>query len=229
MQDPTGLPPNSVYNFTTWGSQLTDFIRDVVGEPSFLVANSVGGIASLQSAVDAPQHVKGVVLISVSLRGLHVSKQPALARPLIAAFQTALRTTPLGASLFAQIAQPAAVRNVLREAYGNKAAVTDTLVANILGPGNQPGAAAVFLDFISYSSGPLAEDLLPRVSAPVTTIWGEVDPWESCELARNLYSPAAVPGVVQDFVVLRGIGHCPQDEAPDAVNAVVSAFVARHA
>lgn len=52
------------------------------------------------------------------------------------------------------------VRNVLRQCYGDPAAVTDELVDMILKPGLQPGAVAVFLDFISYSSGPLPEEQL---------------------------------------------------------------------
>ena len=35
--------PNGLYNFETWGQQLADFIDQVVGEPAFLLCNSVGG------------------------------------------------------------------------------------------------------------------------------------------------------------------------------------------
>lgn len=52
------------------------------------------------------------------------------------------------------------VKNVLRQCYGNPAAVTDELVDLILTPGLQPGAVDVFLDFISYSFGPLPEEQL---------------------------------------------------------------------
>jgi hypothetical protein len=48
------------------------------------------------------------------------------------------------------------VRNILREAYGDKSAVTDELVEVILKPGLEPGAVRVFLDFISYSGGPVS-------------------------------------------------------------------------
>eukprot|EP00967_Tisochrysis_lutea_P018996 scaffold21561_cov16-Tisochrysis_lutea.AAC.1 len=48
-----------------------------------------------------------------------------------------------------------AVRNVLTQAYGRKEAVTDELVEAILQPGLAPGAVDVFLDFISYSGGPV--------------------------------------------------------------------------
>lgn len=49
---------------------------------------------------------------------------------------------------------------MLRQCYGDPAAVTDELVDLILTPGLQPGAVDVFLDFISYSFGPLPEEQL---------------------------------------------------------------------
>lgn len=36
----------------------------------------------------------------------------------------------------------------------------------------QEGAVDVFLDFISYSGGPLAEDLLEVITRPVSILWG---------------------------------------------------------
>ena len=57
--------------------------------PAFVACNSVGGVAGLQAAVDAPEKIKGVVLMNVSLRGLHVTKQPPFARPFIKALQHA--------------------------------------------------------------------------------------------------------------------------------------------
>jgi len=48
-----------------------------------------------------------------------------------------LRETQLGRNFFANVAQPATVKNILRQAYGSKAAVTDELVQCILQPGLQ--------------------------------------------------------------------------------------------
>ncbi len=227
--------PASLFCFETWGAQLRDFAAHVAGGPSFIASNSVGGIAALQAAADdvtlsaeegGERLVRGVVLLDVSLRELHASKQPPLLRPLITAFQRLLRTTSLGAAFFAQVAKPETVRAVLREAYGDKAAVTPELVDVILSPGLQPGATAVFLDFISYSHGPLAEELLPRVRCPVLVGWGAADPWERVAEARRLYANA--PNV-EAFIELPGVGHCPQDEAPEKVNPLIAAFVAKHA
>lgn len=87
-------------------------------------------------------------LINVSLRMLHVDKQPPLARPFIAAFQSLLRNTTLGERFFASVASAAAVKKVLSQAYSDSSTVTDELVDCVLQPGLRPGAAEVFLDFI---------------------------------------------------------------------------------
>ena len=55
-------------------------------------------------------------------------------------------------------------------------------VDKILKPGLQPGAADVFLDFLSYSSGPLPEEQLAAVTVPVSMLWGDKDPWYVCWL-----------------------------------------------
>lgn len=42
----------------------------------------------------------------------------------------------------------------------------------------------MFLDFISYSGGPLPEDLLEVIKVPVVIAWGDQDPWEPIEQGR---------------------------------------------
>ena len=69
---------------------------DVVGAPAFVACNSVGGVAGLQAAVDAPEKIKGVVLMNISLRGLHVTKQPPFARPFIKAYNERFERPPSG-------------------------------------------------------------------------------------------------------------------------------------
>lgn len=43
--NPRTAAPNSIYNFENWGDQLTDFIEEVIGEPTYISTNSVGGEA----------------------------------------------------------------------------------------------------------------------------------------------------------------------------------------
>lgn len=193
---------------------------------AFLSANSVGGLAALEAAIARPDAVAGVQVLNISLRGLHVDRQPEWQRPLVAAFQRLLRDTPLGEAFFASVAQPQTVRNILRQAYGVKEAVTDELIDCILTPGLQPGAARVFLDFISYSGGPLPEALMAALPAriPLSVVWGREDPWEDVAQGRALFARYA-----EEFVELEGVGHCPMDEAPERVNPLIAAFAERHA
>lgn len=219
--DPKKYEPERLYSFETWGQQLVDFSQDFFdGRPCIIACNSVGGVAGLQAAVYEPDMCLGVVLLNISLRGLHVTKQPAFARPLIRAFQDLMRNTYVGEYFFQQVATARGVENILKQAYHNPDTVTPEVVNKILRPGLQEGASKVFLDFISYSTGPLPETLLPAVERPVLIIWGKEDPWEPVEQGRQY---ASFP-CVTDFVELESVGHCPQDEAPHLVVPLLQQF-----
>jgi len=222
--DPRPGQVNGIYNFENWSSQIRDFIQEIIGEPTLVTSNSVGGIAALQAAADDPLLVPAVQVMNISLRMLHVDKQAPWQRPLIAALQRALRTTPLGPAFFSQVATRGGVRTILRECYHDRAAVDDELVDVILKPGLDPGAVHVFLDFLSYSGGPLPEQLLAESRVPVSVVWGEKDPWEKIEWGRAF----AKLDAVEEFVSLPSCGHCPQDEAPELVNPIILEWVKRH-
>ncbi len=212
------------YTFETWGQQLADFCREVVGEPAFLVANSIGCIVAMQAAVSNPDIALGVALLNCSLRLLHDRKRATLpwyrrfGTPLV---QRLLSIKPIGEFFFNQIAKPKTVRSILLQAYANAEIVTDELVDILMAPVGDPGAVAVFLAFTSYSTGPLPEDLLPLLPCPAIILWGTSDPWEPVELGREL---ANFPQV-QKFIPLEGVGHCPQDEAPEVVNPILQDWI----
>ncbi|KAK7283633.1 hypothetical protein RIF29_13276 [Crotalaria pallida] len=223
--NPRELGDDSFYSFETWATQLNDFCLDVVKDQAFFICNSIGGVVGLQAAVVAPQICRGVLLLNISLRMLHIKKQPWFAKPFISSFQRFLRDTAAGKFFFKTVATKESVRNILSQCYHDTSTVTDELVQIILSPGLEPGAAEVFLEFICYSGGPLPEELLPLVKCPVLIAWGDKDPWEPIEIGRNY----ATFDSVEDFIVLPNVGHCPQDEAPHLVNPLVESFVARHA
>ncbi|CAN8300734.1 unnamed protein product [Cochlearia groenlandica] len=248
--NPSEFGGKPFYTFETWGDQLNDFCLDVVKDEAFFICNSIGGLVGLQAAVDKPDICRGIMLLNISLRMLHVKKQPFIARPFIRSFQSllrlvkcplftlsktlccgaakyyhvCLRNTPVGKLFFKSIATPETVKSILSQCYHDSSQVTDELVEAILRPGLEPGAVDVFLEFICYSGGPLPEDLLPQVKCPVLIGWGEKDPWEPIKLGRAYGDFDAV----EDFVVLPEAGHCPQDEKPDMVNPLIESFVARH-
>ncbi|GAB4835114.1 hypothetical protein Ancab_000022 [Ancistrocladus abbreviatus] len=223
--NPRDFGDTSFYTFETWATQLNEFCLDVVKDQAFFVCNSIGGLVGLQAAVMEPKICKGIFLLNISLRMLHVKKQPKFGRPLIKSFQSLLRNTALGKLFYKSVATPQSVRSILSQCYHDTSQVTDELVQKILLPGLEPGAADVFLEFICYSEGPLPEELLPQVKCPILIAWGDKDPWEPIKLgcAYGEFEP------VEQFIVLPDVGHCPQDEAPHLVNPLVESFVARHA
>ncbi|MEC4806468.1 MAG: alpha/beta fold hydrolase [Jaaginema sp. PMC 1079.18] len=216
------------YTFATWSAQVIDFCREVVGEAAFLVGNSIGCIVVMQGAVDNPKWVRSLALINCSLRLLHERRRNSL--PWYRSFgatvmQQVLGIQPLGQLFFQQLAQPKTVRRILLQAYRRSEAVTDELVEILMKPARETGAAAVFLAFTRYSQGPLPEDLLALLPCKALILWGSEDPWEPIEMGRDLTRFAAV----QEFIALPGLGHCPQDEAPEIVNPILQSWLSESA
>lgn len=212
------------YTFETWSAQLRDFCREVVGEPAFLVGNSIGCVMAMQAAVDEPDQVRGVALLNCSLRLLHDRRRATLPwyRNVGAGIlQQLLGISWLGRNFFHQIARPPNVRKALLQAYRHPEAVTDELIEILMEPARDPGAADVFLAFTRYSQGPLPEDLLPRLTCPCVVLWGSADPWEPVEMGRSFEQYPAV----EKFIPLEGVGHCPQDEAPKRVNYILRDWI----
>lgn len=208
------------YTFETWGQQLADFCREIVGSPAFLIGNSIGCIVVMQTAVDYPELALGVAALNCSIRLLHDRKRitlPWYRNYGSLVMQQVLGNQQIGRFFFQQIAKPKVVRNILLQAYRRPEAVTDELVEILMKPSQDPGAVAVFLAFTRYSQGPLPEDLLPRLTCPTVLLWGTEDPWEPVAMGREL----ANISTVDEFIPLEGLGHCPQDEAPEIVNPIL--------
>lgn len=215
------------YTFETWGQLVADFCREIVGGAAFLVGNSIGCIVAMQAAVDYPDIALGVAMLNCSLRLLHDRKRAEL--PWYRSFgapilQELLNVKWIGQFFFSQFAKPKVVRKVLLQAYRHPEAVTDELVDILMAPAMDTGAVDVFVAFTRYSQGPLAEDLLPLLPCPAIFLWGTEDPWEPVELGREL---ANYPQV-EKFIPLEGLGHCPQDEAPEIVNPILQDWILHH-
>jgi pimeloyl-ACP methyl ester carboxylesterase len=216
------------YSFETWGSQIVDFIRELIDTPVVLVGNSIGAIAAMQAAIFAPDLVNKVILLNCSLRLLHESKQMALPwyrRVGSRLVQQILQNRAIAQLFFNQIRNRNAIRNILKQAYHNHAAITDELIDILLAPANDPNAIDVFVAFISYSQGPTPEQLLAVLPCDAILLWGDQDPWEPIALGREFEQFACV----KQFIPLANAGHCPQDEAPELVNPILRQLISNSA
>ena len=213
----------SCYNFYTWAEQLCDFTDEVIGGDCALICNSIGTISSLQACLDKPELFTGLLTVSPNFRELHTAEASPLAMPLVKTVQRLLRER--GQGLFDALANANTVKNILKEPYAVKDAVTDELVEVLLTPLLTEGAADVVFDTLSYSAGPLPEDQLGRLPGdlPVWVCYGGSDPWTPPKRVDALRRFDAV----EEVRAFSGVGHCPHDEAPERVNPFVLEFLAR--
>ena len=215
------------YCFDLWAQQVVDFLTEVaqVGErPVHLIGNSIGGMVALDAAVllsEAGRPPAQVILIDCAQRTLdekRVAQLPPLERASRPAVKALVRQRWLIAPLFRFLARPAFIRQVLRQAYPSGENVDEELIALLHRPSTDPGASESFRGFINLFEDHLAPDLLARLQLPVRMIWGAEDPWESPAEARRWRDTYAC---IQALEVLPGAGHCPHDERPEAVNALL--------
>ncbi|CAJ1350969.1 unnamed protein product, partial [Effrenium voratum] len=201
---PQRHPLGSVYNIFTWSEQVSDFIKEMVKSDVFLVGNSLGSLVSLQAAIDSPNVVRGLLLVNPRFRQEHVSEAPAVARPVISWVQRVLRETPVGGWLFNALSTEAAVTEILKEPYYDSSQVTPELVEVLRSPLLLKGALESTLDILSYSTGPLLEQLLQdmRPDTPVWVCWGERDPWTPLQRVSALDEFEAVKKLVEPPVQL---------------------------
>ncbi|HBC43525.1 MAG TPA: alpha/beta hydrolase, partial [Pseudanabaena sp.] len=214
-------PNELAYTFETWGQQIVDFVREVVGDRAILVGNSIGAVVAMQAAILAPDLITKTVLINCSLRLLQEQNQlamPWFRRLGVKAVQNLLGVRAIAKLFFDQVRQPKSVRQILAQAYIHSEAITDELVEILLKPAQNPNAVDVFMAFVRYSQGPRPEDLLAILPCEAVVLWGDRDPWEPIALGRESFTKFAC---VKEFIDIPNAGHCPQDEVPDVVNDIL--------
>ena len=228
------------YCFDLWGQLVADLVRERLLEPEqqapaqvHLVGNSIGAMVALTAArqlLAAGIAPAQVILIDCAQRTLDDKRAAQLpgweraSRPLV---KQLVRQRWLVAPLFRLLARPAFIRRVLARAYPSGAHVDDELVALLHRPSTDPGATESFRGFVNLFNDYLAPQLLAELDGanpplPVRLLWGEADPWEDPAEARRW---AASFGCIQELRILPGLGHCPHDEAPELVNAILLEWI----
>ncbi len=214
-------PSELAYTFETWGQQVADFVREVVGDRAILIGNSIGAVIAMQAAIYAPDLIVETILINCSLRLLQEQNQlamPWLKRVGVKVVQNILGNRAIAQLFFDQVRKPRSVRQILSQAYISQAATTDELIEILVKPAQNANAVDVFMAFVRYSQGPRPEDLLAILPCEAIILWGDRDPWEPIEIGRSSFTKF---DCVKEFIDLPNAGHCPQDEIPELVNSII--------
>ncbi len=215
------------YTLELWEELLHGFWADHIQTPAIFVGNSIGGLLALMVLARRPEVAAGGVLLNCA-GGLN--HRPDELNPLLRLVMgsfTKLVSSPLtGPFVFNRIRQKGRLRSTLKQVYVDPAAITDDLIDIIYEPSCDPGAQKVFASIVTAPAGPHPSDLLPKVQQPLLVLWGEDDPWTPIKGA-TLYQERAEeePDRVQ-FASIPKTGHCPHDERPEQVNALILEWLA---
>ena len=236
------------YDASVWRDQVIEFIDQVIHtekeDKSIAIAgNSLGGYTAMYAASDdrIKEHVRGCILLNSAGRFRPEEGEeetPSDPNPIVKSISSAFQRFVIACS-FVITKQPARIEQILKSVYPSDSSnVNSELVESIRAPALDPNAAEVFYRVITKNgSGPQAfvDDIIKELECPVLLAWGEKDPWIRPAAADKMqklhaeYHGENVGGESGSKWIKRvsiDAGHCPHDEAPEAVNAAILGFAA---
>ena len=183
-----------------------------LGGHAVLVGNSYSGSAAVVAAARAPE--AGIVLTGAFVR----DHPPGLAtRPQIAL----LRSPVLGRRLWTSLAWPSFFgKDKPADFAARKAELTRSL--------REPGRYAAVAAMMKPGRHRATEPLLGDVRVPALVVMGTADPDFPDPAAEARFTADALGGDAT-VLLLDGVGHYPQTEAPELVAPAVAEFVRKHA
>ena len=214
------------YTVELWVELIKDFWSANIQQPAYFVGNSIGGLLCLMVLADYPDIAAGGILLNPAGGLNHRPEELNLPlRWVMGTFAKLVSSKTFGPWLFDRVRQKARIRNSLKQVYRDPEAITDELVDLLYEPSCDLGAQQVFATILTAPAGPRPTDLLPRINQPLLVLWGDADPWTpiaASTIYQNLTASHAV-----EFVAIPDTGHCPHDERPEVVNALIVDWLAR--
>ncbi|HJY59832.1 MAG TPA: alpha/beta hydrolase [Streptosporangiaceae bacterium] len=234
-----GLTPGLRANSTVRANArlLDRFIREVIGTPVILVANSMGGLISILETSSNPDLIKGVVLIDPALPlppqkpDWQVSGQFLLyAIPGLGEFAVA--------KLMASVSPEKAVQQLVQLCFADpsradpemiRAEVALSTKRHPATPAQAKARARIFLAAARSLLRVLNRrqryaKMMAGIDVPVLLIGGEDDRLVPVAAMRQ----AAARNPRWESVILPGVGHTPMLEVPDDTSAAIRDWLDRH-
>ncbi|HEX7295355.1 MAG TPA: alpha/beta fold hydrolase [Pyrinomonadaceae bacterium] len=207
-------PPAAPYSSRLYVELVSDFIRDVVGQPANVVASSLGAAYAVQTAEQHPESVNAMIL-NAPAGYATLNTRPGMAG---AAFYGLLQSPVLGTSFYNVMASERSIREYAqRTLFYDHKRVTERLVAHLYATSHQPGAQHAIAAFLS---GYLNIDMsapFSRLDQPTVLVWGKQD--LNAPIAR-----AAELLELNPRARLEVFDYCrmmPEQEHPEKFNALV--------
>ncbi|KAL6009919.1 hypothetical protein ACLOJK_000350 [Asimina triloba] len=209
-----------VYSMDLWQDQVREFIEQVIGEPVYVVGNSLGGYVALYFAACNPHLVKGVALLNATpFWGFlpNPKSSPKLAKlfPWAGTFPLPSSVRRITEIVWQKISDPVSIREVLKQVYADHSTKVDKVFSRILETTQHPAAAASFASIMFAPKGQLSfQEALSRCkvnNVSICLIYGKEDPW--VRPVWGLKVKQEVPEA--PYYEISPAGHCPHDEVPE--------------
>lgn len=219
-----------VYSVDLWSDQMRYFIEEVIGEPVYVVGNSLGGYVAIDLASSNPGLVKGVTLLNATpFWGFlpNPIKSPLLARmfPWTGTFPLPANVRKVMEIIWQKVSDPETIAVVLRQVYADHSTNVDKVFSQIIETTQHPAAAASFASIMCAPTGKLSfKESLTRCresNVPICLMYGKEDPWVTPIWGQQVKQqlPEA------PYYEISPAGHCPHDEVPEVVNHLLRGWI----
>lgn len=208
------IVPGASYDEPAMRAGVERLLTELDLQDVTLVGESMGAVLALTTAADLPERVRRVVAVNAYDFRDGIARSSLLARLVI----TGVLLPGVG-PVIAGVEPRPALTKILQGGLGDKAALRDDYVDELLQVGSRPGyptvARAVYQSLPSLIA---ARSRYSEVKAPIHLVYGEHD-WSrpSDRLANKDLLPAA------DFTQVPGAGHFIALERPEVLADLLNA------
>ena len=193
------------YSVAGVGADMVALIRHLNAGPAVVVGESMAAGAAIWAAAEAPECVKGLVLIGPFVRGE--------GKPLLQLLFRVMLARPWGPSLWLRY---------FRTLYPTRQpADFDEYCASLYSNLKQPGRLEALQKMMDASKR-ASEERIPRVSAPTLVLMGSKDPDFKPPEAEAKWVANALCGT---YKLIDGAGHYPQAEMPEVTTPLILSFL----
>ncbi|KAK7312115.1 hypothetical protein VNO77_35718 [Canavalia gladiata] len=219
-----------VYSIDLWQDQVRYFIEEVIGEPVYIVGNSLGGYVALYFAALNPHLVKGVTLLNATpFWGFlpNTTKNPGLAKlfPWAGTFPLPANVRRLTKFVWEKISDPTSIAEALNQVYAYHSTNVDTVYSRIIETTRHPAASAAFASIMFAPQAELSfYEALSRCrknNVPICLMYGKEDPWVKPFWGQQV--KRQVPEA--PYYQVSPAGHCPHDEVPEVINFLLRGWI----
>jgi pimeloyl-ACP methyl ester carboxylesterase len=228
---PFGLSDKSTdidYTRSAMARYVTQFMDALEIDTATIVGHSMGGSVTAHIAAQHPDRVDQLVFVAgaVYSREADAPFSPEQddddgTDPLMSLLQSIDPDIPFAANVLRALLTPERFTDILTSAYANQEVVTADVVNAYARPLQTEDWAQGFLAYIGADeTNPVAlEDI--TIDVPILVMWGEADTWVPLTIGETIIETLDQA----EIVTYAGIGHLPMEEAPQAFNQDLIAFL----